>query len=123
MEKFESITIPLCPRCKDIERPNILMFGDCKWNPKRTINQETRYEKWKRENKGKKLLVIELGAGTAISTVRSESENVSRYYNGKLIRINPRDFKVDSNYGYFIPFGAIDGLKSILDFKSKKVEL
>ena len=45
MEKFESITIPLCPRCKDIERPNILMFGDWKWNPKRTINQETRYEK------------------------------------------------------------------------------
>src|SRR5574344_1107762 len=71
--------------------------------------------KWKKENKGKKLLIIELGAGTAISTVRRESENIAKYYNGKLIRINPRDFQVDSNYGYSIPFGAVEGLKSIFN--------
>ena len=117
MEKFESITIPLCPRCKDIERPNILMFGDWKWNPKRTINQETRYEKWKRENKGKKLLVIELGAGTVISTVRSESENIAKYYNGKLLRINPRESLIHRSYGFSIPFGALEGFKIILESK------
>lgn len=114
MDKFESITIPLCPKCGDIARPNILMFGDWKWNPKRTLNQETRYNKWKKQNKGKKLLVIELGAGTAIPTVRRESENIAKYYHGKLIRINPREFDVDSNYGYSISFGAFEGLKVIL---------
>ena len=122
-EEFVAIDTPTCPKCKEIARPNILMFGDCDWNALITLNQETRYTKWKRENKGKKLLIIELGAGTAISTVRRESENVAKNYNGKLIRINPRDFQVDPNYGYSIPFGAVDGIKSILDFKSKKVEL
>ena len=114
MEKFESITIPLCPKCGDIARPNILMFGDWKWNAKITLNQETRYVKWKRENKPKKLLVIELGAGTAIPTVRRESENIAKYYNGNLIRINPREFDVDSDYGFSISFGALEGLKAIL---------
>jgi NAD-dependent SIR2 family protein deacetylase len=114
MEEFLAIDTPLCPKCGDIARPNILMFGDWKWNSKRTLNQETRYEKWKRENKGKKLLVIELGAGTAIPTVRRESENIAKYYNGKLLRINPREFDVDSNYGYSIPFGAFEGLTVIL---------
>ena len=114
MDKFESITIPLCPKCGDIARPNILMFGDWKWNHKRTLNQETRYNKWKKQNKGKKLLVIELGAGTAIPTVRRESENIAKYYHGKLIRINPREFDVDTKYGYSISFGAFEGLKVIL---------
>lgn len=114
MEKFESITIPLCPRCRDIARPNILMFADWKWNAIRTLNQETRYVKWKKENKSKKLLLIELGAGTAISTVRRESENIAKYYNGKLLRINPREFDVDTEYGYSLPFGAWEGLKIIL---------
>ena len=118
MDKFESITIPLCPRCKDIARPNILMFGDWKWNPKRTLNQETRYNKWKKQNKGKKLLIIELGAGTAISTVRRESENIAKYYNGKLIRINPREFNVDLDYGYSIPFGAVEGLHEVFKIEN-----
>jgi NAD-dependent SIR2 family protein deacetylase len=114
MEEFLATDIPLCPKCGDIARPNILMFGDWKWNPKITLNQETRYNKWKKQNKSKKLLVIELGAGTAIPTVRRESENIAKYYNGNLIRINPREFDVDSGYGFSIPFGAFEGLKVIL---------
>lgn len=114
MEKFESITIPLCPNCGDIARPNILMFSDRNWNDKRTSSQEARYNKWLKQNKSKKLLVIELGAGIAISTVRRESENLAKYCHGKLIRINPRDFQVDSNYGYSIPYGAKKGLETIL---------
>ena len=114
MEEFLAIDIPLCSKCGDIARPNILMFADWNWNSKRTLNQETKYNKWKKQNKSKKLLVIELGAGTAIPTVRIESENIAKYYNGKLIRINPREFDVDSNYGYSIPFGGFEGLKVIL---------
>jgi NAD-dependent SIR2 family protein deacetylase len=114
MEEFLATDIPLCPKCGDIARPNILMFGDWKWNAKRTLNQETKYVKWKRENKSNKLLVIELGAGTAIPTVRRESENIAKYYNGNLIRINPREFDVDSCYGFSIPFGALEGLRVIL---------
>jgi NAD-dependent SIR2 family protein deacetylase len=114
MEILTSKTIPTCPNCGEIARPNILMFGDFNWNSRRTLNQETRYTVWNRANKGKKLLIIELGAGTAISTVRRESESIAKYYDGKLIRINPRDFEVDERYGYSVPFGALEGLKCIL---------
>ena len=114
MEEFLAIDVPLCTKCGDIARPNILMFGDWKWNPKRTLNQETKYEKWKIKNKGKKLLVIEIGAGNVIPTVRRESENIAKYYNGNLIRINPREFDVDLDYAYSVPFGGFEGLKVIL---------
>lgn len=76
-------------------RPNILMFGDWKIDYKRTSIQEERYSKWKRQNKNKKILIIELGAGTTISTVRRESETIAKYYNGKLIRINPLNLIFD----------------------------
>lgn len=112
-EKFESHTLPKCPNCKELARPNILMFGDFNWNARRTTNQEARYNRWKKQNSKKKLLVIEIGAGTAISTVRRESEWVAKYYGGKLIRINPRDFQVDTNYAYSVPFGALEGLRNL----------
>lgn len=114
MDKFESLTFPLCPKCKDLARPNILMFEDFKWNARRTLAQDARYNRWKKQNKSKKLLVIELGAGTVISTVRRESERIAKSYGGKLIRINPRDFEVDSKYAYSVPFGALEGLNKIL---------
>jgi hypothetical protein len=38
---------------------------------------------------GKKLVVVEVGAGVAIPTVRWKSESVSKKYNAPLIRINP----------------------------------
>ena len=110
MYKFESITIPLCPECEDIARPNILMFGDWKWNYKRTSIQQKKYSKWLEQNKNKKILIIELGAGTKISTVRRESETIAKYYNGKLIRINPLEFDVDEKYGFSISAGAKEGL-------------
>ena len=112
MEKFEATDIPLCPKCGDIARPNISMFQDWKWNHIRTFEQGARYEKWKKENKSRKILVIELGAGTALPTVRIESEKMAKYFNGKFLRINPREFNVDS-YGYSIPLGALEALKTI----------
>ena len=114
MEEFLAIDIPLCPKCGDIARPNILMFGDWNWNSKRTTQQEEKYNSWLKKNKSKKILVIEIGAGTAIPTVRRESENIAKYHKGSLIRINPREFVVDSSYGFSIPLGALKGLKSII---------
>jgi len=34
--------------------------------------------------------------------------------NYKLIRINPRDFKVKENIGFSIPYGGLEGLKKVL---------
>ena len=117
MEKFEAIDIPQCKYCEDIARPNILMFGDWSWNRHRTNQQEYRFNTWLKsiQADNKKLAIIEIGAGTAIPTIRQEGEHISkRFSNSKLIRINPRDFKISNNVGYNIPFGGLKGLEKVL---------
>ncbi len=101
MEKFEAETLPKCPHCGAIARPNILMFGDWKWIHYRTQEQENRLYTWlnKLENQNAKIAIIEIGAGTAVPTVRHFSENIFRTFNADLIRINPRES--------FAPYGAI----------------
>ena len=117
MDNFEALDIPLCKNCGDIARPNILMFGDWSWNEDRTSKQEDSFNKWLRsirKNK-KKLLIIEIGVGTAIPTIREEGERIAKSYKrSKLVRINPRDYEVNVKVGYSIPFGGLEGLKKVL---------
>lgn len=83
--------LPACHSCEGLARPNVLMFGDWQWIPRRTGEQEARFEAWLRETAGPGLVVVELGAGTAVPTVRMTSERVARSAGGTLVRINPRE--------------------------------
>jgi len=117
MDKFEALDIPQCKYCKGIARPNILMFGDWSWNGDRTNKQEYRFNSWLKSIRtdNKTLAIIEIGAGTAIPTIRKEGEHLTkRFCHCKLIRINPRDFQISEEIGYSIAFGALEGLKKIL---------
>jgi len=79
--------LPECPRCGGLARPNVLMFGDNEWLEHRTEEQYARYARWRKEVRRARLVVIEIGAGTAVPTVRLECESAG----GMLIRINPRE--------------------------------
>ena len=68
--------IPRCPSCGRVSRPNILMFGDWSWLPGRTHEQEGRYRQFVDEHRGSRVAVIEMGAGTAIPTIRAKSERL-----------------------------------------------
>lgn len=117
MEKFEALTIPQCHYCSKIARPNILMFDDWYWNQKRSIKQMHKFNVWKKQIKRskKKLAIIEIGAGTAIPTVRKTGEEIAKINkNAKLIRINPRDYDLDTKLGVGIPDGGLAGLKQVL---------
>ena len=85
--------LPKCQRCQQLARPNVLMFGDYQWISDRTDAQITRCEQWLHSVLGKKLVTIEMGAGTAVPTVRYFSEGVP----GTLIRINVREPEVPGN--------------------------
>jgi NAD-dependent SIR2 family protein deacetylase len=100
--------LPGCPRCGGLARPNVLMFNDYEWLEYRTGAQHERYRAWRREIGGRRLVVIELGAGTAIPTVRLECESAS----GTLIRINPREPEVPER-GISIQSGALEVLSAI----------
>ena len=86
--------LPKCPSCGSLARPNILMFGDWDWIPNRTSAQEARLERWLAGLAGSRLVVIEIGAGSAVPTVRHTSERVTAALDATLVRINPREPEV-----------------------------
>jgi NAD-dependent SIR2 family protein deacetylase len=96
------LTSPL-PRC--IARPNIFMFDDYAWIHTRTDAQKTKFASWL--STVKQLVVIEIGAGSDISTVRRRGEACD----APLIRINPRESAVSRLTDVGFEIGALDGLR------------
>ncbi|MFM2199906.1 MAG: NAD-dependent protein deacetylase, family [Verrucomicrobiota bacterium] len=105
--------LPICPRCHEICRPNILMFADWDWLSNRAYEQKCGFESWLDSIRARRLVVIECGAGTTIPSIRSISCQVAKRTSGTLIRINPRDFDVPSNQ-IAMPMGALDGISQLL---------
>lgn len=96
---------PRCPICGGMARPNILMFGDWTWLAARTEAQQRRLDLW-RQQVGR-LLVIEIGAGLAVPTVRWFGESLGV----PLIRINPAYPEVASARAVSVPLGALAALR------------
>lgn len=102
--------LPHCPHCGKVSRPNIYMFNDMGWNSDRKTSQWIRLDQWL--NKVERLLVIEIGAGTRISTARNFSERQG----GFLIRINPDESKIPCHVkGISLPMGGLAGLQLLAD--------
>ncbi len=105
---------PLCPRCGGLARPNILMFGDAGWVEHRQAAQTARLARWLAE--ARRPVVVELGAGTAVPSVRHFSHQVILRHGGRLVRINPREPAVPGSLDVGLAGGAaavlaaIDGL-------------
>ena len=81
------------PRCKcgQLCRPNILMFNDYSFLGDRVNEQQERYYKWVEARRSQNIVIIEVGAGRAIPTVRHNSEQLSSFLNATIIRINLRE--------------------------------
>ena len=99
--------LPSCPHCGGLARPNILMFGDWHWIGARSDEQESRLQAFL--GKHQNPVVIEMGAGTAIPTVRRFGERFAP----NLIRINPRDNALPARGGISLPMGAKAGVEMI----------
>jgi NAD-dependent SIR2 family protein deacetylase len=108
--------LPKCGKCGGMARPNILMFNDGRWVGSRTHTQHIWFERWlnRLEKTAARLVVIELGAGAAVPTVRHASESVLRKLNSTLIRINPREDVVPAGH-LGIPLGAAEAMRRIYE--------
>jgi NAD-dependent SIR2 family protein deacetylase len=98
---------PLCPECGEIARPNILMFSDWTWLDLRSRMQEAQFKNWLANTE--RIVTIELGAGTAIPSIRRLGERMS----GPLIRINKRESGVARAQDIPIALGAAEAMKEI----------
>ena len=102
--------LPKCLYCGGLARPNILMFDDWFWQARPYQQQKKRLEQWLTQVEAP--LVIEIGAGVAIPTVRHFSERVAN--NGqRLIRINPADATIPLGNGVSLAMGGLAGINVI----------
>lgn len=108
--------LPGCIHCGSLARPNILMFGDWGWLSHRTNEQSYRLSEWINNirSQGLKLVVVEIGAGHTVPTVRIQSEEAARACSGTLIRINPRDDDVPRGH-ISVPLGGCEGISAIFE--------
>ena len=104
--------IPRCPRCGDIARPNILMFGDYSWISDRSHSQERRFQNFLAAHEQAPAAIIEMGAGPAIPTIRNLSERLGRRPGARVIRINPREPQIAPPH-LSLACGALAGLNAI----------
>ncbi|WP_156755084.1 SIR2 family NAD-dependent protein deacylase [Actinokineospora pegani] len=104
--------LPTCPTCGSLARPNILMFGDADWVPDRSQAGLDALSDWRRAQRD--LVVIEIGAGQAVPTVRRYAE-LSSAATGALIRINPREPGIRHGRGVSLPLNAAEALQQIQD--------
>ena len=109
---MRSRQVPRCPRCGGVSRPNILMFGDSAWLDDRTAAQRDRFEAFLSGMEERRLVVVELGAGTGIPTIRMTSERLARLAGAFLVRLNPREPEAPPPH-VGIPVGALEGLTGI----------
>jgi len=109
--KYEDL--PLC-ECGKLARPNIMMFSDYSFNIKENNIQNRKYQNFLLKNRNKKILVIEIGAGTAIPTIRNIGEGLLKNFsNSNLIRINPREsFGPEGTIS--IPKGSLEALQELI---------
>ena len=105
--------LPRCPECGALARPNVLMFGDPAWVAEVTQAQQRRYQQWLASVRGKRLVVLELGAGKAIATIRMLGERLaSERDRVTLVRVNP-DATDSEDPVVPVRMGALEALRRI----------
>jgi hypothetical protein len=100
---------PTCPACGGLARPNILMFGDWDFEGQRYAQSESSLLACRA--RARRLVVIEIGAGTAIPSARDFGSAMDC----PLIRINPSEYQVGLSRDISIGLGAQDALIAITD--------
>lgn len=106
--------LPVCGHCGDLARPNILMFDDRNWLDARSQQQHRAQQRWlMRLRRSSNVVLLEIGAGKAIPSVRYFSRCMTEQYGARLIRINPREPEVSSALDVGIASGALAALVGI----------
>ena len=103
--------VPTCPHCGGMARPNIMMFSDWDWMGYRQDAQDRRMEHWL--SGANRPVVVEIGAGTAIPSVRHFSHHIIHNFGGRLVRINPREFTVPTRLDVGLASGSLNALVEI----------
>lgn len=113
MTSFRAVgELPRCERCGALARPNILMFNDGRWIPDVTNEQHERFAAWLESVRGRRVVIVECGAGTAVATIRLIGERIAARLEAPLVRINP-EAEIEPEPVIAVPLGAREALERI----------
>lgn len=106
-----------CPTCGAPARPNILMFGDYQFHDSRRAQQWDAFAEWSDHLPDTaRVVIIELGAGTDVATVRTKCESLSAGCGWPLVRINLHEPALANHCApgsISLPLGALDALQRV----------
>lgn len=108
--------LPHCPYCGALARPNVLIFQDSTFVRKRLIEQKAAYDNFLEQHKGRNTLIIEIGVGVKIKTIRRFSEKFFQQKNARVLRINPHFSEIASPH-LALPFKA----KAVLEHLHRQI--
>lgn len=109
---------PICPDCGGLARQNVMMFDDWLYCENYYEQKMILLEQWL--NKVDNLVVIEIGAGKAIPTVRRFSERTAKRKKGGFIRINPQDSGVPKMHFLSLEMKGVDALLILDEMLSRE---
>jgi NAD-dependent SIR2 family protein deacetylase len=112
LDSMRALQIPKCHRCHAVARPNILMFGDFSWLSERTDRQGSSFSRFIYNHRDENLVVVEIGAGTGVPTIRRLSEQMGNQRNTTVVRINLREPYIQHPH-ISIPCTGLEALRGI----------
>jgi NAD-dependent SIR2 family protein deacetylase len=104
--KTENEPIP-CIHCGKRSRPAVMMFNDWMFNERVVNQQKANYGAWLAKMKNKKLVILEIGCGGTVETVRATSSSLARKFNTRVYRVNPDKSDENKSYVTLIKMGAL----------------
>ena len=122
-ETMHATTLPSCPHCGNMSRPNVSMFGDYEFFEKPSQHQRKRLNTWldKLNKENKQLVILEIGCGINPHSLRMcDGKMMSGEWKMPMfdnhvgtIRINPEQNTHDPGTIH-INMGAKTGLKALM---------
>ena len=112
LENVANGIFPTCPNSEIKARPNVYMFRDDTYINTKSKEQENRFQAFLDRNKGKNILVFEIGSGPHVQTVRVKTRMLKTEYGANIVRINPKDYTIKTPH-IGIAKGALEALTEI----------
>jgi NAD-dependent SIR2 family protein deacetylase len=106
--------LPRCPECDEIARPNVMLFQDWDWIRDIRKEQEDGFTAWIETlvDDDKRVLIIEIGAGSTVPEVRRQTDRLLEQLNARLVRINPNEAEGPPGT-ISVPLPALEALERI----------
>ncbi len=120
-----ALSLATCPDCGLLARPNVCFFSDLYWVPDRTREQHERLTAFLDglEAERRRVVVLEIGAGTAVSTVRNWGVRFCKRFASPFIRINLEDFDCHPDDYPAETVGIADGALSAITAIARAMDM